>query len=420
MTVAAAPPRPKNPWWVVFGSTVGLIVGNGPIVFFTFGLFLGPVTREFGWDRATFSSSLLVGHGCAAAAYPFLGRAIDRYGIRRVSLTSIGLFALSLASLSLTPPSPAVFIAMAGLVGLLSAGQAPLPYAKAVSSWFDERRGLALGIAMTGIGIGATLVPQFARAVIDAYGWRAGYVALAALMFIVAFPVVAIFIREPDSHARTITYGDSVLPGLTLGESVRSASFWLLAIPVFLVVTAINGIVGHLVPLLTDRGFALGQATATLSAVGLSTIAGRLVSGYLLDRFFAPYVAAALFLLPLAGVGILAAGAGGPALILAATALGFGLGAEVDVIGFMVSRYFGLRSFGEIYGCMFAIFTVGTGLGPVLMGLSFDETRSYTLALAVFGVALVCASVLVSRLGRYNFPSSAHQGGTHRPGHPRQ
>ena len=402
MTVAAVPLRMTNPWWVVFGSTLGLIVGNGPIVFFTFGLFLGPVTKEFGWDRATFSSSLLVGHGCAAAAYPFLGRAIDRYGIRRVSLTSIVLFALSLGSLSLTPPSPSAFIAMAGLVGLLSAGQAPLPYAKAVSSWFDERRGLALGIAMTGIGIGATLVPQFARVVIDAYGWRAGYVTLASLMFVVAFPVVTIFIREPG---RTITRGNSVLPGLTVGESVRSASFWLLAIPVFLVVTAINGIVGHLVPMLTDRGFAVGQATAALSAVGLSTIAGRLVSGYLLDRFFAPRVAAALFLLPLAGVGILAAGPGGPALILAAIALGFGLGAEVDVIGFMVSRYFGLRAFGEIYGCMFAIFTVGTGLGPVLMGLSFDETRSYTLALAVFGIALVCASVLVSRLGRYTFPA---------------
>jgi len=221
-------------------------------------------------------------------------------------------------------------------------------------------------------------------------------------MFVVAFPVVTIFIREPG---RTITRGNSVLPGLTVGESVRSASFWLLAIPVFLVVTAINGIVGHLVPMLTDRGFAVGQATAALSAVGLSTIAGRLVSGYLLDRFFAPRVAAALFLLPLAGVGILAAGPGGPALILAAIALGFGLGAEVDVIGFMVSRYFGLRAFGEIYGCMFAIFTVGTGLGPVLMGLSFDETRSYTLALAVFGIALVCASVLVSRLGRYTFPA---------------
>ena len=407
--VAVGRPVLRSPWWVVFGSVVGLIVGNGPIVFFTFGLFLGPVTREFGWDRATFSASLLVGHGFAAAAYPFLGRAIDRYGIRRVSLTSIVLFAVSFASLSLTPPSSTVFIAMAGLVGLLSAGQAPLPYAKAVSSWFDERRGFALGIAMTGIGIGATLVPQFAGAVIAAYGWRAGYVALGGLLLVIAFPAVAIFIREPDRHARALTYSDGIVPGLTVGESLRTSSFWLLAIPVFLVVTTINGIVGHLVPLLTDRGFELRQATATLSAVGLSTIAGRLVSGYLLDRFFAPYVTAALFLLPLAGVGILAAGPGGPPPVLAAIALGFGLGAEVDVIGFMVSRYFGLRSYGEIYGCMFAIFTVGTGLGPVLMGLSFDATRSYNVALTVFGVALVCASVLVSRLGRYTFPARRHR-----------
>jgi len=173
---------------------------------------------------------------------------------------------------------------------------------------------------------------------------------------------------------------------------------------VFLVVTTINGIVGHLVPLLTDRGLEVRQATATLSAVGLSTIAGRLMSGYLLDRFFAPYVTAVLFLLPLVGVSILAAGAGGSAPLLAAITLGFGLGAEVDVIGFMVSRYFGLRAYGEIYGCLFAIFTVGTGLGPVLMGLSFDATRSYNGALTVFGVALICASIVVSRLGRYTFP----------------
>ena len=395
-------PALRSPWWVVFGSMVGLIVGNGPIVFFTFGLFLGPVTREFGWDRATFSTSLLVGHALAALAYPFLGRGIDRFGIRRISFTFIPLFALSMAALSLTPDSSAAFIAMAGLVGLLSAGQAPLPYAKAVSSWFDERRGLALGIAMTGIGIGATLVPQFARAVIDAYGWRAGYVALGALTCAVAFPTVAVFIREPERPA--FKYGEAVLPGLTVFESLRSSSFWLLAIPVFLVVTTINGIVGHLVPLLTDRGLEVRQATATLSAVGLSTIAGRLMSGYLLDRFFAPYVTAVLFLLPLVGVSILAAGAGGSAPLLAAITLGFGLGAEVDVIGFMVSRYFGLRAYGEIYGCLFAIFTVGTGLGPVLMGLSFDATRSYNGALTVFGVALICASIVVSRLGRYTFP----------------
>jgi len=192
---------------------------------------------------------------------------------------------------------------------------------------------------------------------------------------------------------------------MTLRESVRSSSFWLMALAVFLVVTTINGIVAHLVPLLTDRGIDVRQATATLSLVGLSTIAGRLVAGYLLDRFFAPYVAAGLFLLPLVAVGLLTAGAGGVAPTLAAVSLGFGLGAEVDVIGFLASRYFGLRAFGQIYGCLFAIFTLGTGLGPVLMAVSFDVTQSYDVTLTGFGVALTCASVLVSRLGPYQFPA---------------
>ena len=405
----AGPPTFRNPWWVVLGSTLGLMVANGPVVFFTFGLFLGPVTSEFGWDRATFASSLLVGHTLAACAYPFMGRWIDRYGIRRVTLTCIPLFALSTAAIALTPPSPAAFIALAGLCGLVSTGQAPPAYAKAVSAWFDERRGLALGIAMAGIGIGATLVPQFARLMIDAYGWRAAYVALGALTFAVAFPAVALFIREPEAGPRVAgrEAGEvpAALPGLTLGESLRSSNFWLLAVAVFLVVTTINGIVAHLVPLLTDRGIDVRQATSTLSVVGLSTIAGRLVAGYLLDRFFAPYVAAGLFLLPLVAVGLLTSGAGASAPVLAAVSLGFGLGAEVDVIGFLAGRYFGLRAFGEIYGCLFAIFTLGTGFGPVLMAVSFDVTRSYNVTLTAFGIALACASVLVSRLGPYRFPA---------------
>ncbi|MBI3049531.1 MAG: MFS transporter [Acidobacteria bacterium] len=397
------------------------MVANGPIVFFTFGLFLGPITSEFGWDRATFSSSLLAGHTLAALAYPFMGRAIDRFGIRPVTLTFIPIFALATAAVALSPASPVVFIALAGFCGLVSVGQAPPAYAKAVSAWFDERRGLALGIAMAGIGLGATLVPQFARWMIQGYGWRAGYVALGALTFAVAFPAVALFIREPETGAhasdragpalgtptRKVRASGAPLPGLTIANAIRSASFWLLAVAVFLVVTTINGMVGHLVPMLTDRGVDVRQATATLSAVGLSTIAGRVVSGYLLDRFFGPYVAAAIFLLPLVGIGLLTSGAAGMAPVFAAMALGFGLGAEVDVIGFLTGRYFGLRAYGEIYGYLFAIFTLGTGLGPVLMALAFDMTRSYDTTLIAFGAALVLASVLVSRLGAYRYPAEA-------------
>jgi predicted MFS family arabinose efflux permease len=399
----------RSPWWVVLGAMLGLTVANGPVVFFTFGLFLGPITTEFGWNRATFSSSLLVGHTLAAFAYPFMGRAIDRHGIRRVTLTFIPLFALSTAALSLTPSSRFVFITLAGICGLISTGQAPPAYAKAVSAWFDERRGLALGIAMAGIGIGATAVPQFARWAIDTFGWRTAYVALGALTFVVAFPSVALLVREPQEPVQESDAEPTTQSGLSVAESLRSSSFWLIAASVLLVVTTINGIVGHLVPMLTDRGLNIGQATATLSAVGISTIAGRLAAGYLLDRFFAPYVAAGLFLLPIVAISLLTAGVAGPGPVLAALSLGFGLGAEVDVIGFLVSRYFGLRAYGEVYGYLFAIFTLGTGFGPVLMALCFDMTRSYDVALIGLAGALVGASILVSRLGAYRFP--AQRGG---------
>lgn len=393
----------RSPWWVVFGSTLGLIVGNGPIVFFTFGLFLRPVTTEFGWDRATFSSSLLVGHTLAAIAFPFIGRLIDRYGIRPVTLTFITLFSIATAAISLTPPSPAIFIALCGLCGLTSAGQAPPPYAKAITAWFDERRGVALGIAMAGIGIGATVVPQLARLMIDAYGWRMAYVGLGVSTFALAFPAVALFVREPDSAGRRHVDAGAPLHGLTVSESLRSPSFWFMAVAVFLVVTTINGTIGHLVPLLTDRGIGVQRATSTLSAVGLSVIGGRLVAGYLLDRFFAPYVAAGLFLVPLTGLALLGAGVGGAAPVLAAISLGFGLGSEVDVIGFLVGRYFGLRAFGELYGYLFAIFTLGSGFGPYLMAVSFDVTQSYNVTLIGFGGALLVASFLISRLGPYAF-----------------
>jgi hypothetical protein len=297
-------------------------------------------------------------------------------------------------------------------------------------------------------------MPQFARWVIAGYGWRAGYVALGVVTFAVAFPAVAVFIREPDRgvpgargvrDVRSVRLPDqkgvrsvrlqpdqkgvrsvrlqpdendreATLSGLTVAESVRSSTFWLLAIAVFLVVTTINGIVGHLVPMLTDRGFDVRQATTTLSAVGLSTIAGRVMAGYLLDRFFAPHVAAVLFLLPLVSIVLLTGGAGGAAPVVAAMMLGFGLGAEVDVIGFLTGRYFGLRGYGEIYGYLFAIFTLGTGLGPVLMALAFDVTRSYDTTLTGFAATLVTASVLVSRLGSYRFPAP-HAAGPPKGGH---
>ena len=153
-------------WWIVFASVLGLLVGNGPIMQFTFGVLLAPISREFGWNRGTVSSAIVVGLWMTGIATPVVGRWVDRFGIRPVALPAIALFSLATASVALVPASPAAFTALYALMGLGAAGQTPLIYAKAISARFDEKRGLALGIAMAGVGLGAAIVPQFAQALI--------------------------------------------------------------------------------------------------------------------------------------------------------------------------------------------------------------------------------------------------------------
>ena len=191
-----------------------------------------------------------------------------------------------------------------------------------------------------------------------------------------------------------------------MSAALRRKDFWLTLVASFLVVTAINGVIAHLVALLTDQGLPNAISVKMLVAVGLSAIAGRLISGYLLDRFFAPHLAAFIFLIPLIGLVILLTGVQAILLILVASiCLGFGLGAEVDIIGFLVGRYFGLRRYGEIYGYIFAVFTIGSGLGPYLMGATFDAAGNYKLALAFFCGLLVVSSALIAMLGPYRYPA---------------
>lgn len=406
-----------NPWWVVFGSTLGLLVDNGVITLFTFGLFLKPIAEQFGWDRGTVAAAITISQFIGAFFTPFVGKMVDRWGVRRVTLPFICAFALTTAAVALTPASPIVFFLLYAACGLAGAGQAPLNYAKAISAWFEERRGLALGIAMSGVGLGVALVPQLARVLINAFGWRGGYVGLGIFTFVVAFPSVAFFVREPGESlghegkqagtARRAGEPMPESPGMTVREAVRGAlrfRFWFILTAVFLVAMAVNGSITHIVPLLTDRGMSMALATSVLSVTGLALIGGRLISGYLLDRFFAPYVSACFFLLPLAGVVLLGTDAGGVVPFLGTICLGLGLGSEIDIMAFLVSRYFGLRKFGELYGYVLGVFVLGAGLGPSVMGVCYDVTGSYNFALAGFGLALLAATLLISRLGAYAYP----------------
>lgn len=404
-----------NRWWVVVGSVFGLLVGNGPIMQFTFGIFLLPVTKEFGWSRSSTASALVVGLTMTAICMPFAGRLIDRYGIRRVTLPALVLFAACLAALGLWATTPATFVALYALMGVAAAGQTPLPYAKAIASWFDDKRGLALGVAMSGVGLGAALVPQWAQWLVAHAGWQYAYLGLAALVLAVGVPAVALAVREAGPAGTARAAGDA--PGLSGGEALKNAAFWKLALAFFAVALATNGTIAHVVPLLVDRGIAAQIAAGAMAFAGLALTGGRLFAGYLLDRLHAPYVATIFVLLPLTGIAMLLAGVPPQVAPVAIVLIGLGLGAEVDLIAYLLSRYLGIRCFGELYGYLFSVFMLGSGLGPWVMGVAFDSTGSYQLALGGFLAALVLACTLLLRLGPYHYTQLDGAHGRLRPSH---
>ena len=397
--------RFTNPWWAVFGAVTGLFVCNGPVLGFTFGVFLKPIMADTGWQRSSVSFALSVGGIFSALAVPVLGRMMDRWSIRRVALPGLAVYTLFLSLMGLAPAVLWIFILMFALAEMTSAIQTPLGYAKAISAWFDRRRGLALGVAMSGVGIGAFVVPQLAQQLIERVGWRGAYVSLGLMTFVIAFPAVATWIREPRPGEGERGGGAAIamLPGHTVREAAGTTRFWMLGTAFFLVAVGINGSAAHIVPLLTDHGLSAASATATLGIFGLATMGGRLLAGFLVDRIFAPYVATFFFLAPIAGFAFLASAAG--MLPTAGVVLmGIGLGTEIDLIAFLVTRYFGQRAFGQIYGYFFMIFGLGSSCGRFLAGLIFDLAGSYNPALIGAALALVAAVILVNRLGSYLYP----------------
>jgi MFS family permease len=393
-------------WQTVVGSGLALIVCNGPVIGFTFGVFLKPVSQEFGWHRAGVSAASGMASFMFAIGAPLAGRLFDRFGVRRVLLPTIVMSSLAVAAISLSGASVWAFIALYTLAGAASAAHGPQPYVKAIVAWFDSGRGLALGIAMAGVGIGIVLVPQLARALIEHRGWRSAYVGLGLTVAAVALPAVALLVHEPPPK-RALCAAEQ-LPGAYSAGAIRSVLFHsyrfrILAASTMLVAMALNGTTDHLVPLLTDRGISAASAGLALGTVGLASIAGRLLGGYLADRLAAPRVAAGFFLVSAVGILLMLARTSLASSLVGELSIGLALGCEIDMMGLLITRYFGIQFLGQLYGYLFAVFAAGAALGKYLMGLCFDTFHSYRPMLAAFVVALSIASALVARLGGYVF-----------------
>jgi len=398
-------------WWIVFVAAVGLSMGYGPIVTFTFGVFFKLLNQEFGWSRGDISQAFSLSLFVMSLVFPFIGRLVDRFGARKVIIPSILLFGLGLMSLSLLSANIWQLYAVYILLGLVGGGTAPVPYSNVLSHWFDKRRGLALGIAMVGLGLGAFVMPSLAQMLIVSQGWRQAYIVFGLMVMVITIPIVGLFFKETPEMVGLRPDGDVINPnqpngseqkiGLSAQEARQTHTFWILVGAFFLMSASVHGCLIHLVPLLTDRGISPQLAAGATSLFGAALLFGRVGAGYLLDHFFASSVALCFFCGSALGLLLLWSGVTGTAAFIAAFLVGLGMGAEGDIIAYLIGRYFGLRAFGEIYGYAFGAFTLGGVSGPLLMGRGFDATGSYSLGLGVFVVVTLIAAGLMTRLGPY-------------------
>jgi MFS family permease len=391
-----------NPGWqVVAAAFFGVMVGFSSIMVYTFGIFLKPLSAEFGWSRESISAAFGIAAMTVAVTSPFLGRLLDKHGPRAVVIPCIVTFGLGVASLSLLTPSLFHLYATFLLIGAVGNGTTQMGYSRAVSSWFTDKRGLALAVVMGGVGVGAIVCPALAQSMIATVGWRTAYLVFGCLSLLIGVPLAAVFLREAPvtyAGAATMTGGSSIREGL------QSRAFWLLVATLFLSSIAVNGAITHLAPLLTDRGIGAGRASLAVSVLGGTSLIGRLFTGHLLDRFSGARVSFLLLLIVAGGMLLLSSTESAAVALVAAAMIGTGLGGEADVTPYLLTRYFGLRSFSSLYGLTWTFYAIAGGLGPMLMGKAFDVSGSYGPLLLWLSGVTVLSAVLMLLMPSYPEP----------------
>jgi MFS family permease len=399
-------------------SLLGTACGASPLPFNTIGFFIDPLQAEFGWSRTEISLGITIYGLLAALLAPVFGRMADRYGVRPVALGSLAAFGVVFASFALIPGSLAWYYFVWVLVGLVGIGSTPVTWTRAVNVWFYRHRGLALGLTLMGTSVSAVLLPMITVALLEWQGWRAAYAGLALLPLLVALPIGLLWFREPEPEERPAELraaSSAGLPGLTLPEALRSRGFWLLWISILLVSFAYGGSLVHLPSMLGAQGFSRPETASVMMVFGLSIAAGRLITGLLLDRFWAPFVTLPILSLPALACWMLATDHSMTmtVAVLSAFLLGFAAGAETDLIAYLAGRYFGMANYGQIYGVLYMAFGIAASLSPTAYGWVRDTTGSYDPILFAAALMFIVGAVLLLFLGPY--PDLAARGAPSSP-----
>jgi len=397
-------------WVIVVTAATGLLLGAFPIAVASFGMFFPAYVADFHARRSAIALAFTVHNVVAAASSFVIGRLADQFGARTVILTGSAALGVVLLSAHAIGSQVWQLYLLYGLLAAAGSATTSVPYALVVSRWFNRHRGMALGLMMIGLGAGAILVPPVAQWLIAAHGWRSALAAFGCAVLLVPIPVVGLFLKEtpgeiglsPDG-VTNVAGAELASEGLDWPEVWQSRIFWLMTTGFVLVSASVHACIIHMPQLIADRRGSAGSAALATSVLGLALLLGRVGTGYLLDRHFAPRVASVIF--ASAGIGVLLIWISSQRtwLLVGGFLVGLAFGAEGDIIAYLVSRYFGLRSFGITVGFAFGAFVLAGGTGPLLMDFAFDHFGSYTAPFSAAFLLTLLAAGLLTRLGPYRF-----------------
>lgn len=375
----------KSAWTLVLASAIGFSFFS--VLLAATGLFIGPLSREFGWSRSLLSAGPGIATAVTALLSPFYGALIDRMGSRRLALPGIVAVMAATCTFAWANGSEVQWIALWAVFGVIVTSIKSTIWTTAVAGVFEKGRGLALGITVAGTALAQAVVPPLGNFLIEQFGWRGAFVWFGLGWGGLTLLLCALFLY--DAHDRAVRVatraGTAVgarasvrLPGLTKAEALRSRPLWQVAISTFVVMLLTIGLGIHLFPILTESGVSRTNAAWLSSLTGVAGIIGKLATGVLLDRFRPNWIGgitmgitAVTFLLLITSLHSM------PAIIVALVVNGYAAGTKMQICAFLTAGYAGMRNFGAIYGTMSAIVALASGLGPFIAGLIYDHAGGY-------------------------------------------
>jgi MFS family permease len=390
----------RRGWLVVAAAFIGLLLSMGVLVPFSFGILATAMAEDLGFSPTQLSSIFMIFSLSVVLAGPLWGALTDRFGGRLITMISSMLLAGLFCMLTIVPNNVAFAYAAFSAIGLLASGTLPASYATVVVGWFDKRRGLALGATMMGVGAGAAVVPPLSAVLLADFGWRNTFLLYGLAIALVCVPIMMVFFR-PNPAAALAREPSENLPRL---ELIRAASkvrtTWILAFFALLMGVILIGSVTSFVPMLQAQGMTRAQAAGYQSVLGISLIVGRIVVGGLIDRIFAPRVMLAVLCITTGGFVSMHYANTPAAYVLSAAGIGLAIGAEMDFLGFLVSRYYPRAAFATLFAVLFAIHSLGAAFGPLLIGWLAATLGSYQpglLILAALTLLLALSTLLLPR-----------------------